>query len=398
VSPNRSLWEQFARELLRLGAPAFDGRSQRAAFAGITSYADLANADPAVSNATWYLFGNTIPQWSGAYAPCSDLIGAYTLFLSCVSPGAAAAPPNATALRAAFHASLAAHAARPSGTTRAAASAAQRHFTASMQAAYGPAFEPVAEALRRVGAKGGARDVLLQTPYNMAVKTGAVAPAGALPWRNALPRASAQASGFAPAYSLNGFIPVYQEWQTKSVSGAVDVGPIRVCGNDGCSVATTIGWEPAAVREPAPAFLDAPCTVRRFCAKLWLTGLGSFTIAPGTWFQQSLVGAYRGRLTPGAPAFFGPDGVLALLPSALLVGFEPKLVLGLDEDDYAAFKRAAGATMNLRVRFGGVQFAADGERAAAPVRPAFDDRNGTVTFGPVKSAVPLVLAVIASVL
>lgn len=272
-----NLWQMYAQQILAIASSDFDPSHQQFSIASSTLSVDLGNADPAVDNAYIFHMGNTIPAASPAYAPGSGLLTAYRLFLDSIdlkgdpNPNLDSqiniAASNLTAAQTNFG-NVQAQTVQAWNTykvfnpnisiqdyitqqyplytqARNALRAAEAQYGQLMTQRYGVGYEVIAEARDKVGADGGAADVTIQNSFNMAIKSGAVAAAGALP---ALPGvtpegpASALIPSFAPAFSLDGFTTVYQEWQAESAGKAKPQASVTLDSSSTGSGWTDSGW------------------------------------------------------------------------------------------------------------------------------------------------------------
>jgi hypothetical protein len=127
------------------------------------------------------------------------------------------------------------------------------------------------------------------------------------------------------------------------------------------------------------------------------TGLQAVPINPGQWYDGGIVETYKTKLLPSAPQYFGTNGSMGLLPTRLIIGFEPTITLQLLNADYSSFKKnwQAQATASVNIgpfSIGNASFSTYGDKGDV----TFNDQESTIVIGPVKSALPLLLGVIST--
>lgn len=444
---NEDLWQKFATSLANLVTTGkFDKEKQVICFSGTTLLVDLADADSAITNYNVYNIGNLIPQWSGMYAPGSDLIGSYSSFLNWIDLGGDPNPnldnllniaaANLTAAQQNFQDQVAKaisswnvmQKAMPDMTfaqyireygavyteAKAAQDSAQADYFKLLQKKSGVDFQSLLNAQSRVSFSGGARDTVSKNEYNMKAKVGAEAPTGStkvLPGQNPPDPSSNLSEILLPGYNLDAaFKAAYQEWQVKSVNDQVDVGPLEVSGTSESSRFTEFGWSASmspsifgdffaffAKGSTKGSVVKSSWESTSFDLKMYFTGCQSFLIEPVPWCQLSFVRNYRDKLYPDAPEFFGEDGSLSLLPYELIIGFEPKLELKLKNEDYselkAKFQSEVAASLSIGpFSIGKASFSTYGNKDDMD----YNDETNTVTMGPIKSTMPLLLGVICA--
>ena len=443
----QELWQKYVTALTNyVTGGQFDPSSQAICFAGNTLMVDLADADAEISSYNIYNIGNLMPKWSAAYAPNSDLIGSYASYLNYINLGGDPNPNldsqiniaagNVTAAQTNFATQLTnsltgygnAKTAMPNLTwaqyiqqfgatytaARSALSAALLAYQNLLRKKMGADYDSLLDAQSRVGFTGGARDTVSSNGYNMKGKYGTQSPLGST---TTLPGATPAAPStnlteiLLPSYNLDAsFTTAYQQWQTKSVNNQVDVGPIVVSGTSTASQFSSFGWSAGMDASLFGDFfsffgsgsasgsnIKSAWQSTNFSLQVSYTGLQTFPITPGSWFQQSFITNYKNSLYPNAPQFFGENGSLSLMPYELIIGFEPKIQLTLDNQDYQDFKSAyqANASASIGIgpfRIGTASFSTYGSKEDA----AFNDSTSTITIGPIKSTLPLLLGVICS--
>jgi hypothetical protein len=276
---------------------------------------------------------------------------------------------------------------------------------------YGAGYSVIASARNHCSSTAGAAAIDMQNPFNMVVSTGSVVPAGSgpavLPGQAPAPAPSALIKSFAPAFALSGFTQIFQEWQTMSAKGVQSYGPISVTGDSGAGDWNNYGWAASA---GATASFDEFFTFSaqgsaksdtqtvntqssKFSIEVMFTGLATVPIQPGEWYDGGIVETFKNKLLATAPQFFGEGGSMGLLPTSLIIGFEPKITMTLENSDYASFKNQyqAQATASLDIgpfSIGSASYSTYGDKTDVQ----YDDETSTITIGPIKSSVPLLLA------
>ena len=441
------VWQKFYQSLAQLvaGPGAFDSNTQAISFAGNTLLIDVADADPAISNMNIFSCGNVLPAWSPNYTPRGGLLSTYATFLDNINLGGSINPNLQSQINEAAGAMNASQTnfftvqgqaltnwqqAKQINPNLDFNTFIQTQFPVYIQAkndllaktsawqslmtqAYGAGYEVIAAARNKCSATSGAASIDMQTPYNMPVKSGATAPAGSgaavLPGQTPTPPPSALVSSFAPAYGLQGFTTLFQEWQTKSVNNVQDAGPIVVSGSSSAQDWTNYGWAASAAASFTDFFSfsvggsasNQTQTVNtqssQFSIDVHFTGLQAVPINPGQWYDGGIVETFKSKLLPSAPQFFGQGGSMGLLPTSLIVGFEPTITLQLENSDYNSFKNSyqAQATASLNIgpfSIGKASFSTYGDKGNIN----FNDQKNSIVIGPVKSTLPLLLGVIST--
>jgi hypothetical protein len=278
---------------------------------------------------------------------------------------------------------------------------------------YGQGYGVVAAARNKLSATGGASDITMANSFNMPVKTGVVAAAGGtpiLPGQTPPAPANTLISSFAPSFNLNGFTTVYQQWQAASASGAAPAASIHVDGSAAAATWSDFGWGAQGQAGLSIGFFDlfvkssassnsqsAYAFDDGFDMTIDFTGLSSFQISPGAWFDLGIIDTFRDQLLPNSPAFFAPNGPLARLPYQAVVGFEPKITLMMSNANYASFKSTFQSKTTTAFGFGPfVVGEATVSTYADKSGVAYSDSNATITISPPPSTVPVLLGVVSS--
>lgn len=438
------VWGQYAAQLQQQATTGqFDPKKQGMSFASANLSVDLGNSDPDVVNEYVYQIGNAIPAASPAYIPQSDLASSYQTFLDSIDLGGDPNPNLDSQINIAANAmneaqtnfqtvqgkaitgwgqykqiapniTFAAYVQSQYPTyvqARNALSAATSKWQDLMSQKYGAGYEVIAAARNMLSVSSGAHDITMQTPYNMAVKTGTVAPAGstpALPGGTPTPPASSLVSSFAPAFGIDGFTQKYQEWQAASAAGQTSHtikfdGSTQTAnwGDSGWSVSAEGGFDSWFVGVEVEHSSSSETHTfdyanEEFSFEASFTGLGVFQLLPGKWFQRGLIQSYHDKLVKGAPDFFGENGSLGRIPYQALIGFEPKITLKLAHQDYAYLQSSFRSETTTSVRIGPFRIGGGHHSYYADKTDvAYHDDSNTITIGPVKSTLPLLLGVVS---
>jgi hypothetical protein len=441
------VWQKFYQSLSELvaGPGAFDSSKQAISFAGSTLLIDIANADPAISNMNIFTCGNVLPAWSPNYTPQGGLLSTYTTFLDNINLGGDINPNLQSQINQAASAMNASQTnfftvqgqaitywqqAKQINPNLDFNTFVQNQFPTYIQAkndllaktstwqslmtqAYGAGYEVIVNARNKCSSTSGAAAIDMQNVYNMPVKSGSTAPAGSgpavLPGQTPPPPTSALVSSFAAAYGLQGFPTLYQEWQTKSVNNKQDAGPITVSGSSQAQAWNSYGWAASAQASFTDFFSfsaegsasSQTQTVNtqssQFSIDVIFTGLQAVPINPGQWYDGGIVETYKSQLLPSAPQFFGAGGSMGLLPTSLIIAFEPTITLSLENSDYTSFKNnyQAQATASVNIgpfSIGHASYSTYGDKSDMD----FNDDDSSIVIGPVKSTLPLLLGVIST--
>lgn len=441
------VWQKFYQSLAELvaGPGAFNSSTQAISFAGNTLLVDLADADPTISNMNIFNCGNVLPAWSPNYTPQGGLLSTYTTFLDNINLGGSINPNLQSQIN---NASTAMTAAQSNFTTvqgqaiaawqqaqqinsgltfntfvqsqypvyiqaKNALLAATSQWQSLMVQAYGAGYSVIANARNACSSTSGAAAIDMQNTFNMPVKSGSTAPAGSgpavLPGQTPPPPASALIASFAAAYGLDGFTAIYQQWQTNSVNNVQSGGPITVSGSSQAQSWDNYGWSASLAASFTDFFTfsaggsasSQTQTVNtqssQFSIDVMFTGLNTVQINPGQWYDSGIVETYKSKLLASAPQFFGQGGAMGLLPTALILGFEPTITLTLENSDYSSFKSTyqASATASLNIgpfSIGNASYSTYGGKS----NMTFNDQKNTIVVGPVQSTLPLLLGVIST--
>jgi hypothetical protein len=110
-----------------------------------------------------------------------------------------------------------------------------------------------------------------------------------------------------------------------------------------------------------------------------------------------LVETYKDRLLPTAPRLFGEGGPMALLPTAVIIGFEPSIVISLENSDYQQFKRRCQTQLTTSVDVGPFRIGSRSRSERSKMSNIhYDDARSTVTIGPMKQTLPMLLGVVST--
>lgn len=446
---NQQVWSAYADALLNQASSGrFDAKNETFSVAGQSLNVDLGNADSEIINANVFNLGNAIPAAGGAYTPASSLIGAYNSFLNWIqlapipnpnlqsqlNQAAAAVTANQSnfidvqgkAIEAwknyqAINADIAfsdyAREFYPTyGEAKNSLTGAVSNYETLCNTAYGPDYQTIVAARAKTSFTGGAQDVTMADVYNMPVKFGSSAPAGSgpavLPGQTPPPPTSSLISTYAPGFTLSAFTTAYQEWQTASVNNQLGGWSIEINSDSVASDWSKFGWSAGLQASfPVGDFFSVAIKgqasyqstkfnlkTSAFSFKVEYTGTGLFSVDSNLWFDRSIIKNYGDKLRSGAPDFFGQaSGSLARAPAQVLIGFEPKLTLSLSNTDYSTFQSQFQESATVAVKFGPFTVGSATQSVYSEKSSMqFNSNSNTVTVGPVKSTLPMVLGVISS--
>jgi hypothetical protein len=445
------VWQKYHAALAALVAGSgFDKNTQAISFAGSTLIIDIANADPLISNENIFNVGNVLPAWNACYTPQGGLLSTYAMFLDNINLGGDIDPNIKSQMNKAMIAYNDAQAnfTGANGMQSKAIAAwkaykdidssvdfptyVQSQFPlyitakADLQAkeiavqnllikANGAGYSVIADARNKCSSVAGAAAIDMQNRYNMAIETGSTTPDGSgpavLPGENPSAPVSSLIKSFAPAYGLDGFTEIFQEWQTNSVAGVQNAGPITVTGDSGTGGWDNYGWAASgsgeaifeeffAVSASGSASSNTQTVNTQsssFSLSVKFTGLQAISIHPGQWYDGGIVETFKDKLLAGAPKFFGEGGSMGLLPTRLIIGFEPTITLKLENSDYSSFKNQYQAQTTASIDIGPFKIgSASVSTYSDKTDIKYDDASSTITIGPVKSSLPLLLGVIST--
>ncbi|WEK31849.1 MAG: hypothetical protein P0Y58_06530 [Candidatus Pseudomonas phytovorans] len=441
----QDLWQKWMGAVQAAALPGGINGQQQFSAGSTTLNIDLGNADPAVVNYYIHGLGNVVPANSPSYSAGSSLLSSYAVFLDWIDPGAVLNPNLDSQINLATSTlntaqttfnSVQVQAAQAYTTAKTlfpnvpsfqdwvginyppyvqannALLGAASAFDNLMIQKYGPGYAVLQTAKAKVGVNG-AQSLMQQNSYNMAVKSGSIAPAGAQPvviGGTTPPPASTLVSSFVPAYSLQAFTGKYGEWQAASVAGKTNAGAsISISSSTSSYSLDKSGWSTSANASLFGSFFNftvsgsasgekvsIDTSSSEFSLQVDFTGFGAFPIAPGQWWDAGIVATYKQQLKAGAPDFFGAGGSLSAVPTQIVVGFEPTINLKMSASDYSNVKSSwqAQATTSIGIgpfRLGSLSGSANGTKQDIN----FDDASASVTIGPLKSALPVLLGVIS---
>lgn len=430
---NDHVWENYYQNLIKTVAGSLDPAKQAVTLAGSALVTDLGNSDPAIAANYVFETANLMPAAGAESAPPDGLLCAYAAFLDNIDLGEVAD----TDLRYRLNSARINYniANKNFATVRAQAVAAwircrqidpnigfnvfvkgnfplytlawqflrgaDSEFEALMFEAYGIGYSDIADARNKCGISAGAGAMDRPTPYNMAVKRCVDSFEGNLLTEAPLPPPCDPVPTFTPTFRIDGFSPAYSEWRSNSSSRVV-AETVIVSGAQNAR-RSEYPWPPAGgkpfgdffkVGTGESASVDLwPVNARspHFSVTVNFSGLNTFSVTPGQWFDHGLVDAYKNRLLPTAPRLFGEGGSMALLPTAVIVGFEPMVVLTLDSSDYRMFKDRCSARANASLKIGPFGFDGVGKTGIE-----FDDERSVITVRASEKPLPLLLGVVST--
>lgn len=131
-----------------------------------------------------------------------------------------------------------------------------------------------------------------------------------------------------------------------------------------------------------------------FCAR----NLNVFTVQPGAWFNGTAVLAFAngpwvsdGPVAQGILKLWGPGGVFDLMPTQIVVAFQPQVTVKLSARDYASVHTSFDASGGFSI--GPFGFGASYHKETKDVK--WDDKNHTITAKD-SSDTPQIVAVVSN--
>lgn len=431
-----NFFQQYAIKLLQLVTNGnFDTETQFISLAGTTLVVDLGNANSKIINKEVFDIGNAIPTWSTRYSSNNSLLTSYTLFLYSIDLDGDPDPQLDSEIEKAYNSLMDSQSKFNDIDTQArekyntyknqasenitfgdyinqfypAYSIAKDSLNAKiiqyedlMKQKYGDGYSVIAEARKAVSPTGGAADITDKNSYNMPIITGSLASAGGtttLPGQTPPPPDSTLVESYAPAFSIDGFTTKYQEWQAASADDKKAGYTITIKKSN-----SVIDSEPYFNEIPFdfstfPNFLnfsnsdsDDNWWDEQFELTISFIGLATFSISPGVWFDKSIVSNYCHKLKSDYPSFFGKNGSMSLLPTEIIVGFQPQIKLRLNNKAYQSAKNSLNSQKLITIgsfNIGSSQCSTYGSKSDI----LYEDSGNTITIGPVKSTLPLLLGV-----
>jgi hypothetical protein len=449
---SKTAWNAYASAIMeQVFGNNFDPDESTFSLAGQTLNVDLANADPAISNASVFGIGNTIPAPGGAYVAGSSLISSYFSFLnwiklqndpnpnlqSQINIAAGNLSSNQTNYQTVFSNALTAwnnyKTALGSNISfldycttqyptymeaKSSLDAAQSQYSQLMLQAYGPDYQTIVNAQNITG-YNGAQSTVGQSTYNMAVKFGSAAPAGSgpavLPGQNPAPPASSLISTFCPGFTVNSaFLADYQRWQTQSVQQPAKMTGLKIHLDASTTTSDweSMGWSAQlSASFPIMDFVSVQFSGQAsyasqtfnyassgFSFDVEYLGSGLYPIGSNLWFDPSLCKNYGSSLRAGAPDFFSEaGGSLSRYPSQVLIGFQPKISMSLSASDYSSFKSQFQQSSTVAIKVGPFTVGSVSESSYSQKQNVeFNDSNNSFTIGPVQTMIPNIIGVVCS--
>ena len=436
-------WARWTSALISTLYPNGMGEGTQFSIGSTSTYVDLVDANPDVTNYGVYQIGDAIPAASPNYSVLSSgLALTYDLFLDHIDlkgdidpnlkgllNGAAS---DANEAQGAYKAALTEAAKEynlitkgeknpPSLTEWAAMNypglkaaketlqSATAHYDQLLTKAYGAGAEVLLQAKNMAGPNGGALDQA-STKYNMVAASGSIAPAGSkktLPGGTSATKEPGNLKTFqAPSYSIDQSLAAnYPTWQSNSVNNIVDQTIDYSSGKADTSFKEA-GWH-AEAKTSWSFFVDVTATASgqqktinidasasEFSMSVSFAGFGKYAVTPGIWWQNgSMVSNFKDQLIKDSPDYFAEDGPLARRATAVVLGFVPTVKLKMSAADYSRLKTAWSTSASLSVGIGPFSFSGSGGGGGGKDVMHFSDADSSVTMGPVKSTMPVLLGV-----
>lgn len=453
-----AMWAQLMKSMQAKLFPNGIGSDTFSA-ASVARSINLNATDPGVTNYGIYSLGDIIPANSPSYSPApSGLAATYMQFLNWIDLGGdnnpnlqsqlnialngdGGANPGLNAIQAGYNAaySAAAKAYMDQTTTanmvgdtlppfkswvltnypslaeaQSQLAGAQSKVDQLSAQLYGPGYQQVQLARQITGINGGAQDPMQQDNYNMKVTTATYVPPGStaavIGQVAAAPVGPSSVSSYVPLYQLDtAWAATYSEWQAASVAGTVgETFHFDSSSQDynyqesgwNASAKASWGnffWSASGSTSASATQMSVDANSTDFSVDVSFVGVKAFGINPGPWWQNgSLVGTYGQKLRAGAPAFFADDGAMARRASQVVLGFEPTVKIKLSAADYSRVKSSWQTQSTVTVGVGPFSFGGSGGANAAKDQIHYDDASSSITIGPVKSTMPVLLGVVSS--
>jgi hypothetical protein len=248
--------------------------------------------------------------------------------------------------------------------------------------------------------------------FNMPAKIGQQQAAGAvtvLPGQTAPASADNLVSIYRPSYEIGGFTQRYQEWQTNSVNGTIE-NTITISSASSTYNFSQLGWSATVELGVFPGFFTSlvngstsgtntsiDITSSAFKMTVDWAGFGTFSVNPGPWWDGTAFGTWKNSLMAGAPAFFDDNGILARRVNEVILGFEPTITLQMSASDYANTKQQWTAQATALIGIGPFVFGKSNTTVCGSKQDiVWNDAQASLTIGPIKSTVPLLLGVLSA--
>jgi len=445
------MWKKWMGALQQQLFPNGLGKNTTFSAGSTANYVNINDSNPGVTNYSIYNIGNVVPDNSPDYAPAtSGLIQSFGIFLDYIDLGGDTNPNLESQINIAtstFNDSSRAYqdnqikaftdyaafksASEGAGREPVAydtwvvnsypALASSRSQMVGDQSTldglniqrYGEGYTQIQAARAAIGfGDGGAQSMQAQNPNNMKIATGSLPPPGSKQVLIGDLPASATSSlvdSFAPSYNLDSsYNAKYAEWQTASLQGAIG-STVELTASSSDSSYDNSGWAASAsaswrgwFRSASGSALASGQTVdidtssTDFNMKVDFVGLAEFSIGPGLWWQGSLVADFKNSLKPGAPDFFSDAGSLSRRASKIVLGFQPTVTIKMSAADYSRLKTSWQAEATVSGSFGPFSFGASSSAYANSDDIHYDDASASITVGPIKSTMPVLLGVISS--
>ncbi len=453
------MWSRLMQAMQSQLFPTGVGAGTTFSAASVARSINLNASDPGVTNYGIYSLGDVIPANSPNYAPApSGLAASYMQFLSWIDLGGDTNPnlrsqlnialngdggakPGLIAIQAGYNktysdaatAYLAAKATATSvgdtiapfktwvltnfptlATAQSQLTGAQATVDQLSNQLYGPGYQQVQLARQMVGTNGGAQDIMQQDNYNMLITSSTLIPPGSsavvIGGAAPTPAGPSNVSSYVPLYQLDSaYAATYAEWQTASAAGTVGTTfhfdshssdyDYKSSGWNASAKASwsSFFWSASGSSTTTATELSVDASSSDFSVDVSFVGVKAFGITPGPWWQNgSLVSTYRNKLKPGAPDFFSDAGAMARRASQVVLGFEPTVKISMSAADYSRVKSAWQTQASLTVGVGPFSFGGSGGANSSKDQIHYDDANSSITIGPVKSTMPVLLGVVSS--
>lgn len=443
---NKQLWLKYAETLRSYAASAFDKDKQTFSIAPDNLSVDIGNSNPEITNGYIYDIGNIVPANSLSYIPESYLASSYSIFLDSIDlkgdPN-----PNLDNLIDDAAAELSESQDNFGNVQDKAIEKYNKYkkiddsitfdnyvkenypvyidartdlvgkrsnWYSLMTQKYGEGFQVLKSAIDKVNPTDGALNSTRSNSYNMVCEVGTIAPHGSKP---SLPGGTTEKPKeelktiYYPFYGLEGFTTKYKEWQNDSVHHKIAC-KFTITSSSKTSNMSEFGFDASAKLNLSKPFFsyslsgsaksefkELKCDLQSedFSIEISYTGLGTFNIRPGVWFDQGIVKTYHNSIKADSPDFFGPEGSLARRPYAIVVGFEPHVKLTLNSSNYSMFKSNFQANATACFKIGPFKIGqGDLSTYVKKENVHYDDSSNTIEILPSKTTMPVLLGVVSA--
>ncbi|MDP3372546.1 MAG: hypothetical protein Q8S21_06655 [Candidatus Paracaedibacteraceae bacterium] len=447
VLPSVKIWKEFFDQILIQTETVLD-KNLVASFAGISTYIDLVDANQNIRNGNVYYYGNSIPLDSWLYNPGSNLFSIYSIFLDCIALKEDLNPSLQEEINTKFseldvaqqtlekikykafedwtaykkkHSHTIFSCLCPDMTFSRFLRNKSKNFQVALKKInsinkklealltkrYGRGYQIINDARNCVGSIAAA-DITLKNRYNMPVQL--YPSMGESAFKIQLMGDSViQANSFItymPMYRMPDFLSVYKKWLLNSKLGLRKEFEIKNGSLGGNSEESPLMGRSSHIN--SLCFLTVSGSensgsenentiIENFCLKYSFSGLQAVDIQPGDWFDMSLVANYKDHIDQERSRginFFGTNGALLMVPIKLILGFQPEIILTLEESTYDAVVSHFQENKNARISIGSIDIINDSTKNIVN-KIHFDKKKFSLTIDNKNSLIPMFLGVVS---